>query len=934
MQQFIRTCRRWRGALRWSIVLLLGIAGAVVQAAADPAVPPENALLAWPPLTRQAKPWAYNWWMGSAVDKENLTRELQRYHDGGLGGIHVIPIYGAKGAESRYLDYLSPQWLEMFHFTVAQAATLDMGVDLTTGTGWCFGGPQVTTEDAGQFVSLTVANAPAAPGDWSLVPPKERFSGQILRVVACDPQGHSVALPTTTVDAHGKVHWNPPAAGWKLIVLLGHPGIKVKRAAPGGQGPMLNPVYPAAMQHYLQPFATAFPPDLAGNPRAMYHDSYEYSGGHGGAAEWAPDFLQRFAQRRGYALESQLPALAGIGPADTVSRVRTDYHQSVAEIMVEDVFTQWTTWCRQRGIQTRLQAHGAPANLLDFYAIADTPETEVFNKAGVTMANKIASSAAHVAGRPLTSSETGTWMDEHFHETLAAMKQLVDGLMVSGINHIFYHGCCYSPDDAAWPGWLFYAATEMNPRNAIWHDVPVLNAYIGRCQSVLQAGQPDNDVLVYWPIFDYWNQSAVLSARTSMDNPAWFNTQPAGLTGKHLWSHGVGLDYISDRQLAATAMANGLLQTPGAAYRAIIVPPTRLMPLETLWQLHNLATRGGVVIFDTQLPVDVPGLNQLDQRRAAFKELLAAWVLTSAGPNLQHATVGQGQVFVGDVDLALTAARIAPEGLTLHPDTVFLRRRYEGGRHYFIVNQAATPLDAWVPLATPAVAVEIMDPMTGKTGLAQTQAGPDGKLSVYLYLEPQQSIILRTFAHGVPPSEHFSFYKPGGAFTPLGGPWDLKFVDGGPALPKPRQLTTLGSWTATDDPEAQRFAGTALYQTTVAAPAGPGPWVLDLGTVCHSARVRLNGRDLGAALLPPYRVGIPANAFKPTDNTLEIAVTNLSANRLRDLDLRHVPWRIFNDINFVSRSYEPFNAALWPVEPSGLLGPVRVAPVDNAVPRN
>ena len=38
----------------------------------------------------------------------NLSREMQRYHEGGLGGIQIIPIYGAKGAESRYVEYLSP----------------------------------------------------------------------------------------------------------------------------------------------------------------------------------------------------------------------------------------------------------------------------------------------------------------------------------------------------------------------------------------------------------------------------------------------------------------------------------------------------------------------------------------------------------------------------------------------------------------------------------------------------------------------------------------------------------------------------------------------------------------------------------------------------------------------------------------------------------
>ena len=90
--------------------------------------------------------------MGSAVDKTNLTRELQRYHDAGLGGVHIIPIYGAKGWESNYIRYLSPQWMEMMGCTVTEAHRLGMGVDMTTGTGWCFGGPDVSDHDANASV--------------------------------------------------------------------------------------------------------------------------------------------------------------------------------------------------------------------------------------------------------------------------------------------------------------------------------------------------------------------------------------------------------------------------------------------------------------------------------------------------------------------------------------------------------------------------------------------------------------------------------------------------------------------------------------------------------------------------------------------------------------------------------------------------------------
>src|SRR5262249_12914739 len=88
----------------------------------------------WPSITRAVRPWCYWWWMGSAVDKTNITHQLQQFHDAGLGGVHIIPIYGAKGYEDKYISYLSPKWMEMMGHTVSEARRLDMGVDMTTGT--------------------------------------------------------------------------------------------------------------------------------------------------------------------------------------------------------------------------------------------------------------------------------------------------------------------------------------------------------------------------------------------------------------------------------------------------------------------------------------------------------------------------------------------------------------------------------------------------------------------------------------------------------------------------------------------------------------------------------------------------------------------------------------------------------------------------------
>ena len=109
-------------------------------------------------------------------------------------------------------------------------------------------------------------------------------------------------------------------------------------------------------------------------------------------------------------------------------------------------------------------------------------------------------------------------------------------------------------------------------------------------------------------------------------------------------------------------------------------------------------------------------------------------------------------------------------------------------------------------------------------------------------------------------------------------------------------------------------------------------WLLDLGDVREVARVRLNGRDVATAWSLPFRVNVGAY-LKPGPNVLELDVTNLAANRIRDLDQRKVEWKIMREINFVNINYKPFDASGWGLQPSGLLGPVSLTPLRTLIPQ-
>jgi alpha-L-rhamnosidase len=887
--------------------------------------------LSWPELRRESRPWAYWWWMGSAVDQTNLTRELQRYHDAGLGGVHIIPIYGAKGYEDRFIDYLSPKWMDMLSYTVKEAERLNMGVDMTTGTGWCFGGPQVTDQEANASVVLKTFAVQAGGKLPEKLDPKATQA-----LMAFSPEGQCVEL-TDKIAADGSVAWSPGSGTWQVYAVSQRPsGQKVKRASPGGQGHMLNLIYPGAMRHYLRWFDEAFAHYSGPGPRAMYHDSYEYK------SDWAPDFFASFEKRRGYRLQTELPALFSNSSRNTqhatrdtdpdhIARVKSDYRETISDVMAEESLPLWSEWARRHGFLTRNEAHGSPGNWLDLYAAADIPETEMFYKDRSKLVSKFASSAAHVTGRNLAAAETGTWLKEHFTETLADMKYLLDDMFLSGINHVFYHGTCYSPDEAAWPGWHFYASYEMNPRNSVWRDVPALDAYAARCQAVLQSGHADNDILLYWPLHDFWHNPAGMARQLTVHARDWFEDQPIGKAAEQFWNRGYAFDYVSDRQLAKAKVVGGGIELGGAVYRAVAVPRTVHMPLETLRKLLALADSGAVVIFQTSLPDDVPGWGKLDQRHAELKELLAS-VKLIPGPrdDLKEAKLGRGRVLAGELESALGAVGVGRETMFDRPGLMCVRRAAEDGRCYFIANRSEQlVLHEWVPLLWRARSVVVMDPLSGQTGVGAVRQISESRSEVFLSLQPGESVVLRCLSEEKLAGPAWAWWDASGRPIELAGSWQVNFLQGGPELPASFETEHLASWTERGDANAQRFAGTVLYTLSFDAPKENAEhWRLDLGKVGQSAQVRLNGQDLGTLITPPFRA--VSGSLKAKGNVLEVEVTNVSANRIRDLDRRGVKWKNFYDINFVSLDYKPFDASNWPLADSGLLGPVTLTPVASA----
>ncbi|ADB37274.1 glycosyl hydrolase [Spirosoma linguale] len=869
-----------------ALLLLLGLHLSPVVCAQQQQVAPKQQAMG-----HTARPWTYWWWMGNAVNEADITHQLEQFAKAGLGGVHIIPIYGVKGYETKFIPYLSDRWLAVFGHTVREGNRLGLGVDLTTGTGWPFGGPGVSTAMAAK--------------EWKLV------------------DGKLTAVPTKQ---------------------------QVKRPAPGAQGPVIDYFSKQAVERYLHRFDSTLAHSPQ-QPRAVYNDSYEVYG-----ANWTDNFLTEFKARRGYDLQSQLTAFLDTNQTETSILVHQDYHQTLSELLLDGFAKPWDNWAHKSGYRTRNQAHGSPGNLIDLYAATDIPETESFGSSRFTipglrvdanyevdrfgtpnpLAMKFASSAAHLMGKLLVSSETGTWLANHFQVSLSQVKPQVDELLASGINHIFYHGIPYSPPAERWPGWSFYASTNYGPSSHFWPHLPLLNQYIERCQARLQRSKPDNDVLVYFPIHDLWATRAKSAGGIHQLEvhhvERWLLPQPFGRLCEQLSERGYAFDFISDELLKSlTVTKQGIRAASGATYQVIVVPKTTYIPTTTLRLLDKLAQQGARIVFDGQLPQQAAGFYDHKAQTATVQQL---------GQTLQKrpTVTVSANLFETLNKSGVRSETWAAEGLS------FIRKRQGSGMsksglsadttQYFITNLGNRFKQGWITLSATGL-VSQYNPLTNLTTALPVRKGKNGHNDVYLSLESGQSCFINV-RPGTPVFTDAAALQrvinPTGTSIVLKKPWHIQFIkrnpeQGQPALRLSVTLPTLTDWTTLSD-SAGYFSGTARYTTTVNIPAGAATsaYLLDLGDVRELAEVRLNGQPLGTAWCIPFQLTIPANRLKTGENQLEIDVTNLSANYMRLYDRLNPGWKKFYDINIVDIRYKPFDATRWAAVPSGLLGPVILTP--------
>ena len=915
----------------------------------------------WPALKSEAKPGARWWWLGSAVDKENLKWNISQYAQHGIGALEITPIYGVQGNEAQNIPYLSDRWMEMLRYTQEQCRQNGIELDMATGTGWPFGGPWVPLEESACRV-IFVEKEMDAEGVWTTVngfrglkPDQADTKAIDISLSERDAKNavlHKVMLYTADgiydVTNHVAPHSAPEGAtidltgiigaiktkkaskanegavrGAKLIAVYIKYGVmKVKRAAPGGEGLVVDHFDKKAVANYLKHIEEAFERTHTPYPHTFFNDSYEVAD-----ATWTPTLFEEFYKRRGYKLEEHLPELCDALRLNNEGQMKndtnggsyhlsfinsdlgrsplSDYRETLGDLLLENFTEQWTAWAHKHGAITRNQAHGSPANLIDCYAAVDIPEIEGFGLSelgikglrtdpGKTRKNdsdfsmlKYAPSAAHVTGKPLTSSETFTWLTEHFRTSLSQLKPDIDLMFCAGVNRMFFHGTCYSPKDDPWPGWKFYASIDMSPTNSIWRDAPYFMQYVEWCQSFLQWGEPDNDFLVYVPVRDAWQKpTGKLLMQFSIHDMGRLMPE-FRQTILEIDKAGFDCDYISERLLLTTTFADGALQTAaGTRYKGLIIPSAdNIMTDQLRRHIEALKAQGANIIV---------GTNAHELSRAAkAEEMRSRYGLKT------------------------------------------IRRKNANGHHYFIANLSPNDVDARIPLAVDFKGATWFNPLNGDISMADFNN--DG---IGITLRSGESMILQTYderSSNLQMSASSIDFTLKHAKTPhvvnglrpdticLEGPWTLSFVDEAPRVDKTYQLNTLQTWETLDE-QTKVTMGTGVYTTKFKMKKKDEPkgaWKIDLGDVRESARVYINGMFIGCAWSAPFILDTK-QTLKAGVNEIRIEVTNLPANRIAELDRQGVKWRKMEEINVVDINYKNTTYDQWAPMPSGLNGAVRL----------
>ncbi|MBP7141999.1 MAG: hypothetical protein KBA71_08830 [Opitutaceae bacterium] len=722
---------------------------------------------------------------------------------------------------------------------------------------------------------------------------------------------------TRHVDREGRLRWEAPAGAWTILrYVCMVTGEKLKVPSPASTGLASDHLSAEAtrihMNHVVEKLKKGLGPDLAARGlKNMYLASYEVVG-----RVWSPVFAGEFKRRRGYELETWLPAIFGarIGNDELTQRFLFDYQKTLGEVVVDAYYRTAVEVARAAGLKVKSEAggpgppiHTPPVDALLADGTVDSVQGEFWpfwpdNDALNVI--KEPASAAHIYGKPRVHLESFTSF-HHWAEGPQDLKPSADRVLTEGGNHFVWHTWTHQAPDYGLPGLVYGAGTHLSRSVTWWPKARPFLSYLARSSFLLQRGRFVADVLYYYG-----------DGGMNFVGP---RRNPSAL--------GPGYDYDvvnADVILNRLSVRNGRLTLPdGTSYAMLVLPETDAIHPPVLEKLEALV-RGGAVIAGAR-PMRASGLQGYPESDRRVRDVAAKVWGDLDGRTRTSRRMGDGRVYWGVTErqvlgeLGLSPDFLAPASLD------FTHRRDGSDDIYFVRNRTDEPVRTTASFREAGRSVEFWDAVNGTIRRISHVEERKGRTDVPLALAARGSGFVIFRAGGSPgklEQVDFSTAPVPRKSLSLERNWTVDFSSG-LAAPGRLELSRVEPWTRQSDPAWRYFSGTGRYRHIVSLPPG---WTkdvsrveLELGKLWSIGEVWINGVSQGVVWTQPFSIDC-TKTLREGDNEIVVEVVGTWHNRLVGEARGELPRLTRTNIAVSQR--KPWKEL--DVIEAGLFGPVRL----------
>lgn len=700
----------------------------------------------------------------------------------------------------------------------------------------------------------------------------------------------------------GRLDWNAPQGSWKILRLGWSLTGKINApASPEATGLEVDKFDRAAVLDYYDNYLTMYQ-KASGNAlgKTISHimiDSYE-----AGCQNWTRNMEKEFLSRRGYALRPWMPALTGIviGSAERTERFLADWRKTLGELIVENHYEAASVALKKYGMKRHTESHEAyrafVGDGMDVKRRADIPmsafwtETSEYGSYPMSEADiRESASVAHIYGQNICAAESFTNRAGRDMKALSCspcnLKAYADAAMANGLNRFIIHCSPHQPSDSLMPGVSLGIYGQWFTRHETWAtEARAWTDYLSRSCHLLQQGRFVADIAYFY------SENTNITSRFKRSRP--------------LIPEGYAFDYVNSTALTeALSVSEGrLVSRTGIAYSALYIDnEVRAVSMPVLRRIAEAAEAGVLIVGDE--PAGPLGLQEDGEEFARLTR------------EIWHS----GRKNVVPFDKALTAlseAGMAQDVMQMqesHYEGIrFVHRKLADGELYWIANVSPECRKLDLSLRTDGRRPEIWHAEDGRRERPGYRM-ENGRTVVSLDMAPDDAQFVMLVDRATVSSEQVGGQEERTLKT-LEGAWRVEFEPGRGA-PDSAVFPKLVSYSSSADEGIRYFSGIALYSKEFDYRGKTEDVLIDLGGVCHMARVFLNGKDLGIVWKQPYRLET-AGALRQGKNYLQVKVINSWVNRLVG-DAKGAGERI----GYTSYPYFDSSSE---TDPSGLLGPVRL----------